>query len=666
MALGRSTGSLLDELSCPLCRQPYTEPVVLDCGHVFCRECISRWWEAGRARRCPECGGTVPGGSLQPSRALDRLVQQIVSVSLGPRHCGDHRGEELELFCDTDKKFLCVMCLDRRDGRSHRAHNFMLIGEAVEIHRCPSYMAVKKGLTLSTQPESNRVPDLPQRSSGNPVKLTWVTSTGKLKLKMANPLIPVTSALACVCHQASEHPAVYPCGIRLLVLILIAGAVKASHYPLRQPWHPIILRLSDVTTEFLLFPLFQEMHSSQPISSCKDHRGFEQAELRTHNLSSKWGFQQACQLATLQPRKATKPVTPWFIPITYPAVILPLSFQGKLKVTLNSLKQWKSDYLEFEAKQQERIAKIKDQSSQLQDHIASEFSKLRSALDGEQEKLFNYLRVQEKGVLARMEMNLGDIQNALLQTEEMLAEAQKQLESHDIYMLVKDTPLDDKSAEDNYQPMIKEGKMTLGMFQGPIQYRVWKQVKDVIRPVPAYLTLNPNTAHPRLLLSDDLTLVSYSNVKQDVPDNPERFDTCVCVLGAEAFTFGKHYWEVQVGTKTEWDVGVVKESISRKGHTTATPDAGYWIVWLRNGNEYKATTVPRTRLSVTVKPKAIGVYLDYESGQVSFYNVDDMTHLYTFTDIFLERLFPYFSPGINDDGQNSDPMKIFPVQYHDE
>ncbi|XP_067864993.1 E3 ubiquitin-protein ligase TRIM69-like [Heterodontus francisci] len=182
------------------------------------------------------------------------------------------------------------------------------------------------------------------------------------------------------------------------------------------------------------------------------------------------------------------------------------------------------------------------------------------------------------------------------------------------------------------------------------------------RKSPAYLTLNPNTAHPRLLLSDDLTIVTYGDVKQDVPDNSERFDTCVCVLGSEAFASGKHYWEVQVGTKTEWDVGVVKESISRKGHTTATPDSGYWIVWLRNGNEYKATTVPRTRLNVPVKPRAIGVYLDYEAGQVSFYNVDNMSHLYTFIDTFTERLFPYFSPGINDDGENSEPLKVLPPE----
>eukprot|EP00061_Rhincodon_typus_P018224 g47316.t1 len=180
--------------------------------------------------------------------------------------------------------------------------------------------------------------------------------------------------------------------------------------------------------------------------------------------------------------------------------------------------------------------------------------------------------------------------------------------------------------------------------------------------VPTYLTLNANSAHPRLLLSEDLTVVTYGDVKQEVRDNPERFDTCVCVLGSEAFTSGKHYWEVQVGSKTEWDLGVVKESINRKGHTTATPDSGYWIVWLRNGNEYKATTVPRTRLNVARKPRAIGVYLDYEGGQVSFYNVDDMSHLYTFIDTFTGKLFPYFSPGINDDGENSEPLRILPVR----
>ncbi|XP_052465075.1 E3 ubiquitin-protein ligase TRIM39 isoform X14 [Carassius gibelio] len=179
------------------------------------------------------------------------------------------------------------------------------------------------------------------------------------------------------------------------------------------------------------------------------------------------------------------------------------------------------------------------------------------------------------------------------------------------------------------------------------------------------VTLDPDTAQPNLILSDDGKQVRDGDITQKLPDKPERFDTCVNVLGKEGFSSGRFYFEVQVKGKTNWDLGVARESINRKGQITLRPSDGYWIVWLRNGDEYKACDDPRVSLSLRVKPQRVGVFVDYEEGLVSFYDVESSSHIYSFTaQSFTEKLYPFFGPSLNYGGKNSSPLIITPVSYN--
>ncbi|XP_036416390.1 E3 ubiquitin-protein ligase TRIM39-like [Colossoma macropomum] len=177
------------------------------------------------------------------------------------------------------------------------------------------------------------------------------------------------------------------------------------------------------------------------------------------------------------------------------------------------------------------------------------------------------------------------------------------------------------------------------------------------------VTLDADTAHPKLILSDDGKQVTHGDTKQNLPDNPKRFDRCSCVLGKEGFSSGRFYYEVQVREKTEWDVGVVRESINRKGKTiTLTPQNGFWIVILRNGNKYFACAGPPVLLSLRKRPQKVGVFVDYEEGLVSVYDVESRSHIYSFTgQSFTEKLYPFFSPCKNDGAKNSAPLIISPV-----
>uniref|UniRef100_A0A8C1KLU6 B30.2/SPRY domain-containing protein n=1 Tax=Cyprinus carpio TaxID=7962 RepID=A0A8C1KLU6_CYPCA len=149
-----------------------------------------------------------------------------------------------------------------------------------------------------------------------------------------------------------------------------------------------------------------------------------------------------------------------------------------------------------------------------------------------------------------------------------------------------------------------------------------------------------------ILRSDDVLL--HGDIRPKLPDKPERFDPCPCVLGKEGFSSGRFYFEVQVKGKTDWDLGVARESINRKGTITLRPRDGYWTVWLRNRDEYKTCDDPPVSLSLRVKPQRVGVFVDYEEGLVSFYDVESSSHIYSFTArSFTEKLYPYFSPSLN-------------------
>ncbi|XP_039677357.1 zinc finger protein RFP-like [Perca fluviatilis] len=179
------------------------------------------------------------------------------------------------------------------------------------------------------------------------------------------------------------------------------------------------------------------------------------------------------------------------------------------------------------------------------------------------------------------------------------------------------------------------------------------------------VTLDPVTASGWLCLSPDRKQVSLSlqQKKPSPPDDPRRFDSCVSILGKESFTSGRHYWVVQVGNKTDWDLGVAKESINRKGAITVRPDNGYWAICRRKGGSLSACAGPSVTLHIYETPQKVAVFLDYKEGLVSFYDAEAKTHIYTYSGCdFTETLYPYLNPCLHDNGKNTAPLIICPVE----
>nr|XP_047911630.1 butyrophilin subfamily 1 member A1-like isoform X5 [Anser cygnoides] len=166
------------------------------------------------------------------------------------------------------------------------------------------------------------------------------------------------------------------------------------------------------------------------------------------------------------------------------------------------------------------------------------------------------------------------------------------------------------------------------------------------------VTLDADTAHPMLVLSQDQTSVRRETEWQQVPDTPERFDTCCCVLGREEFREGRHFWEVEGEGEwlkySWWAVGVARASVKRKGEINMSPEEGIWAVQYDQG-QLKSLTSPQTPLSVSPVPTRIWVCLDCTQQQVSFINADNGVEIFTFTAASFngESMRPWFCLGTN-------------------
>ncbi len=169
------------------------------------------------------------------------------------------------------------------------------------------------------------------------------------------------------------------------------------------------------------------------------------------------------------------------------------------------------------------------------------------------------------------------------------------------------------------------------------------------------MILDADTAHRDLIVSDDGKQVRSGNT-EGVYRGKDRFDKCLGVVGKEGFSSGCFYFEVQVKGQTMWDLGVARESADRRW-IDLTPERGYWIVGRRNGT-YLARDSSDYSLSLRVDPQTVGVFVNYEKGLVSFYDVESSSHICTYTNqSFNEKLYPFVGLGYNSNN-NKTPLII--------
>ncbi|XP_068579623.1 E3 ubiquitin-protein ligase TRIM21-like isoform X2 [Cebidichthys violaceus] len=304
------------------------------------------------------------------------------------------------------------------------------------------------------------------------------------------------------------------------------------------------------------------------------------------------------------------------------------------------------------------------------------FSALKESVERSQAELIDTIKEKQRktekqaeGFIKELEQEISELKKRSTEVEQLSC-SEDHLHLLQSFRTLNTAPPTKNWTEVRVSPPSYEGTVVRALNQ--LEEMLSKQMKKLLTEVELKrvqqsavdVTLDPDTAHPNLILSDDGKQVKHGDVKKNLPDNPERFDRCLIVLSKQSFFAGRFYYEVQVKGKTEWDLGVARESINRKGRITLSPQNGYWTIMLRNENEYKACVDSSVRLSLKSQPQKVGVFVDYEEGLVSFYDVDAAALIYSFTGCcFTEKLYPYFGPCNNNDGKNSAALIISPVNH---
>ncbi|XP_049434540.1 E3 ubiquitin-protein ligase TRIM35-like [Epinephelus fuscoguttatus] len=326
--------------------------------------------------------------------------------------------------------------------------------------------------------------------------------------------------------------------------------------------------------------------------------------------------------------------------------------KDQLKCDLKSLQDKRDKYKQVEETYNEVIEHSKKQLLSTERQIRAEFNKLQQFLKEEEESRLAALREEEEQKRKTLSREMKMIGEQISSLSHSICAVEEELQKHEVPFLssYKATQSRARVQCSLSDPQLVSGALIdVAKHLGNLSFRVWEKMKDKVHFSP--VILDPNTASPWLYLSDDLTSVRNGDAEQQLPDNPERHTYYVNVLGSEGFSSGKHSWEVEVGDHPVWNIGLAKESADRKGKTSAIPEYGIWC--LTHGDGEYIDVVGKT---VTVKKslQRIRVQLDYDRGEVSFYDPEDMTHICTHRDTFTEKLFPYFFIGSAGDAKTAD------------
>ncbi|XP_043115947.1 E3 ubiquitin-protein ligase TRIM35-like [Puntigrus tetrazona] len=310
---------------------------------------------------------------------------------------------------------------------------------------------------------------------------------------------------------------------------------------------------------------------------------------------------------------------------------------------------------------------IPQQVWRTQNLIKSDFNHLRQLLDNEEKAILAALCNEKKLKTQIMEDKMKTLMEEIHSLNNSIRDLKDKLSIGDVQFLKSFKDILERAQNMNQEPeTVQGGLIDTAQYLGNLKFTVWLEIGRSISYTP--VVLDPNTANSQLIVSEDLTCVRDRDEQEEediagmqknqLPDNPERFDRCNCVLGSVGYSSGTHIWDVDVGDSTFWMLGVTTESVKRKG-TKSLPSEVWCIGCDNNTLNLKAPWESCIPLLGFEKPKRVRVKLDLDEGQLSFSDPLSRTLFHTFTTSYTEKVFPFFCSLCS-----VSPLRILPQRSH--
>ncbi|XP_039358226.1 zinc finger protein RFP-like [Mauremys reevesii] len=322
-------------------------------------------------------------------------------------------------------------------------------------------------------------------------------------------------------------------------------------------------------------------------------------------------------------------------------------YKEKIQAHLKTLREEQEKLLGLKVTGEGKSQEYLKQTQTERQNIVSEFQQLRQFLEEQERLLLAQLEKLDEEIVRIQNENVSKLSEQISHLSELISEMEGKCQKpaseflQDVRSTLSRWEKGKFQQAEEISPELEEqvsgfSQKTIALLEALRKFKATlpsaletKREESLRAHRQTNVTLDPDTAQPQLVLSEDRKSVRWGHTRQDRPNNPERFDPEPCVLGCEGFTSGRHCWEVEVGDGQCWAVGVARESVRRKGGISHSPEGGIWAVE-RDWSQFRALTSPVTPLPLSRTPSRIRVCLDCDRGQVTFIDADDEAPIFTF------------------------------------